>query len=268
MTHSDFINEASEYISQRIPYKAFISIVLGSGLGNLIHEIAIDKRIPYSTIPHFPVSTVVGHEGELIVGRIGRKRVFVLNGRKHYYEGESIQKVVFPIQVMQQLGVKKLILSNAAGGLNPSFAVGDVMLIKDHINWLFDNPLTGMMNTNLHPTTIYSSDLIKLTQQIAKEKKISLQSGVYLATSGPYYGTQAESRSQFQLGADAVGMSTVPEALAAFRLGMNVLAFSVITDIAAIGVEEHPTHEKVVQAAQSAGEKMIVLVKEIINRQQ
>ena len=263
--------ESVKFIENQAGIHPKIGIVLGSGLGNLVQQMKVETTIPYANIPHFPVSTVAGHRGELVFGELNGVEVCVLNGRKHYYEGCTIQEVVEPLHIIHELGVKVLILSNAAGGLNPSFQVGDVMLINDHINMMAAHPLFGREN-GLQPShylsskILYSKILRNITLSIAKNNDIPLQRGVYLAHSGPYFGTRAESAMQFNLGADAVGMSTIPEAIQAAALDMEVLAFSVITDLAAIGTIEHPTHEAVLKAAQYAGEKLTRIIINILPR--
>lgn len=257
--------ESVEFIENQTAIRPKVAIVLGSGLGNLVERMKVETTIPYANIPHFPVSTVAGHRGELVFGELNGVEVCVLNGRKHYYEGCTIQEVVEPLQVIHELGVKVLILSNAAGGLNPSFQVGDVMLINDHINLMFAHPLFGQDKPHqISSKLLYSKILRSITLSIAKNNDIPLQQGVYLAHSGPYFGTRAESAMQFNMGADAVGMSTIPEAIQAAALNMEVLAFSVITDLAAIGTVEHPTHDAVLKAAHRAGEKLTQLIINIL----
>ena len=239
--------------------------MLGSGLGGLVDAMQVTDRIPYRHIPDFPVSTVAGHAGEMLFGSLNGVEVCVLNGRKHFYEGVPMDEVTFPVRVLKELGGQVLILSNAAGGLNPSFQVGDVMLMTDHIAQFGVKPLgTTTVDSKLSPVQVYSRRLLWQTLNSAKKLQIPLQHGVYLAHSGPYYGTRAESKMQHLLGADAVGMSTIPEAVVARSLGMEVLAFSVITDMAAECVEDHPTHKAVLRAAKTAGEKLVRLVAEVI----
>ena len=260
--------ESCAFIKGKVSDFPKIAVVLGSGLGGLSAEVAVHQEISYRDIPHFPVSTVAGHSGNMVIGTLNRVPVCILNGRKHFYEGVPMREVVFPVKVLHSLGVETLILSNAAGALNPSFQVGDVMLIEDHISLFPANPFEGMPDVAekavSHPIDIYSKELIKKTLQVAKKLDIPLQHGVYTAHSGPYYGTLAESTMQFQMGADAVGMSTIPEAQMAKMLGMNVLAFSVLTDLAIIGSHDHPTHEAVLKAATAAGEKLVCLVGELL----
>lgn len=269
MNEQKKVNDACDFIRNNSEMRPRTAVVLGSGLGGLVGELLITNRISYGKIPHFPVSTVAGHSGELVFGTLSGTEVCVLNGRKHYYEGVPIREVVFPILVLKAIGIENVILSNAAGGLNPSFHVGDLMVMTDHINHFWNTPLFGDDNAFLQkksPTPAYSPEMIALARKTAERLQIPLQHGVYLAHSGPYYGTAAESRMQHRLGADAVGMSTIPEAIMAKSLNMNVLSFSVITDLAYDGVDIHPTHEVVLQAAQSAGEKLVRIVSELLPR--
>ncbi len=267
MNEHQKINIACQYIQNAIPERPQTAVVLGSGLGGLVDKLLITKKIPYGDIPFFPVSTVAGHSGELVFGTLSGTEVCVLNGRKHYYEGVAIREVVFPILVLHAIGIRNVILSNAAGGLNPSFQVGDLMVMTDHINHFWNTPLFADPNAFLSKksaTPVYSTEMISLALRTAENLQIPLQHGVYLAHSGPYYGTAAESRMQHRLGADAVGMSTIPEAIMAKSLNMNVLAFSVITDLAYNGVDIHPSHEVVLKAAQSAGSKLVQIVTDLL----
>ena len=265
-TENQFIAESSSYIKAHTQLQPEIGVVLGSGLGGLVEQMEVCDRISYRDIPHFPVSTVAGHSGELVMGYLNGTALCVLNGRKHYYEGVPMREVVYPTMVLQALGIKTAIFSNAAGGLNPTFHVGDLMVMTDHINHFWNSPLQGIPGgtSKKSPTTIYNPELVSAAIKTAAELGISVQHGVYLAHSGPYYGTKAESRMQSMLGADAVGMSTIPEAVIAKSLGMNVLSFSVITDLAYIGVTEHPSHEAVLEAAKVAGEKLVRIVTALV----
>lgn len=263
------IKESATFLKSKITINPKIGIVLGSGLGGLIDEVDIITEIPYKDIPNFPVSTVVGHRGSLIVGKLNNVEVMVMSGRFHFYEGYTMKEVTFPIQVMKAMGVEKLILSNAAGGMNPTFKIGDVMIIKDHINFFGDNPLMGKNYDELGPrfpsmNEAYSKKFVKLAHQVGKELGIYLQQGVYLGVSGPCYETPAEYRAFYIMGADAVGMSTVPENITARHLGMEVFALSVITDLGVIGTVEEASHEEVLAAAQTAGPKMVKLVSEML----
>lgn len=263
------IKESATFLKSKITINPKIGIVLGSGLGGLIDEVDIITEILYKDIPNFPISTVVGHHGSLIVGKLNNVEVMVMSGRFHFYEGYTMKEVTFPIQVMKAMGVEKLILSNAAGGMNPTFKIGDVMIIKDHINFFGDNPLMGKNYDELGPrfpsmNEAYSKKFVKLAHQVGKELGIYLQQGVYLGVSGPCYETPAEYRAFYIMGADAVGMSTVPENITARHLGMEVFALSVITDLGVIGTVEEASHEEVLVAAQTAGPKMVKLVSEML----
>lgn len=242
-----------------------IAIVLGSGLGGLTKHIDILSEIPYQQIPHFPVSTVSGHKGTLIFGRLSGVEIIVFNGRFHYYEGHSMDTLTYPEQILSGIGVKTLILSNAAGGMNPTFKVGDIMIIKDHINLFGTNPLIGPNDDELGPrfpnmSEVYSHRLIKIAYSVAQEQQLHLQEGVYLGVTGPCFETPAEYKAFHILGADAVGMSTVPEAIMAHHRGLEIFALSVITDLGVIGQIMEATHEEVLQAANTAEPKMVQLI--------
>ncbi|MBP5556696.1 MAG: purine-nucleoside phosphorylase [Bacteroidales bacterium] len=263
------IKESALFIEQNIPSRPEIAIVLGSGLGGLVEEIQNKKEINYKDIPNFPVSTVQGHRGTLIFGTLNGIPVLVMSGRFHYYEGYSMQTLTFPIQVFSQLGIKKLILSNAAGGLNPSFDIADIMIITDHINLMANNPLLGPNNDQLGPrfpdmSEAYSHRMVKLAKKVAEQHNIKLQHGIYIGVTGPCYETPAEYHAFHILGADAVGMSTVPETIMARYLGMEVFALSVITDLGVLGQIEKASHEEVLNAAHKAEPNMIKLVKELV----
>ena len=262
--------ESCSFIQNIVKSQPKIAIVLGSGLGGIANQLVLHQSISFADIPYFPVSTVVGHQGTMLFGTLNGVEVCVLNGRKHFYEGAPMQDVVFPIYVLKALGIRTLILSNAAGGLNPVFRVGDIMVLNGHINHIFSHPLRAHQETYgmmaLHPVEVYSRRLIQLTHTLAQEQGLRLMEGVYLAHSGPYFGTQAESRMQYRLGADAVGMSTIPEAIVAKSLNINVLAFSVITDLANGYQEEHPSHEAVLQAATLAGDRLVKLVMQLVKQ--
>ena len=263
------IKESAQYIKQQISSQPSLAIVLGSGLGGLVKKVEIQKEISYKEIPNFPVSTVQGHKGTLIFGKLNGVEVLIMNGRFHYYEGHSMQTLTFPIQVFNQMGIKKLILSNAAGGLNPSFDIADIMIIRDHINLMGNNPLMGPNNDELGPrfpdmSEAYSHKFIKLAKKVGADNNIKLQCGVYLGVTGPCYETPAEYCAFHALGADAVGMSTVPETIMARYLGMEVFALSVITDLGVIGQIEKASHEDVLNAASKAEPNMIKLVSELV----
>jgi len=263
------LQEAVSAIEQNIPDRASIAVVLGSGLGSFTHHLHVTHRIPYASIPHFPVSTVEGHSGELILGDVAGKKIWVLSGRFHYYEGYSMQEVTFPIRVLKYLGVSHLLLSNAAGGLNPQFKVGDLMVITDHINLQPEHPLRGKNDDSLGPrfpdmSEPYSQELIAKAFHIAAEKNILLRKGVYVGVQGPSFETRAEYRFLHRIGGDAVGMSTVPETIVAVHMGMKVFAMSVITDI---GIREENnliSHEEVLAAARASEPTMSTIFIELI----
>lgn len=263
------INETVAYLNNRKTINPKVAIVLGSGLGGLSTKVDVLDEIPYQEIPNFPVSTVKGHKGTLIFGRLNGVEVVVLNGRFHFYEGYSMDVVTYPQQVFAGIGVQTIILSNAAGGMNPTFQVGDVMIIRDHINLFGTNPLIGPNDDELGPrfpnmSEVYSHKLIKLAHEKAKDLNIHLQEGVYLGVTGPCFETPAEYRAFHILGADAVGMSTVPEAIMAHYRGMEIFALSVITDLGVVGQVMEASHEEVLQAAVSAEPKMVKLICEML----
>lgn len=263
------ILETVEFLNHRKTINPKVGIVLGSGLGGLTKSLDIVDELPYKEIPNFPVSTVKGHKGTLIFGRLNGVEVVVLNGRFHYYEGYPMEVVTYPQQVFCGIGVKTIILSNAAGGMNPTFKVGDIMIIRDHINFFGTNPLLGPNDDELGPrfpnmNEVYSKRLIKLAHQKAAENNIHLQEGVYMGVSGPCFETPAEYRAYWILGADAVGMSTVPEAIAAHHRGMEIFALSVITDLGVVGQLAETSHEEVLAAANSAEPKMVKLICEML----
>ncbi len=255
------LQQTRTFIHQQYKTAPTIGIVLGSGLGNFINEMNVKKEILYSDIPHFPVSTVEGHSGKLILGEMGDKKVVAMAGRFHYYEGYTPQQVAYPIRVMKMLGVETVLISNAAGGTNPGFKVGDLMIIKDHISFFAVNPLIGKNEDELGPrfpdmSEPYNNDIIAKAKTIAERLQIPVHTGVYAGVTGPTFETRAEYRLLQSLGGDAVGMSTVQEVIVAVHAGMRVFAMSVIADI---GIrEEHNviTHEEVLQAARNAEPKL------------
>jgi purine-nucleoside phosphorylase len=268
------IAETVAFLRRHTAIRPNIGIVLGTGLGGLAKEIRRDVVIDYEDIPNFPTSTVPSHEGKLIFGKLAGKPIVAMQGRNHYYEGYTMQQIAFPIRVISHrvgLGVKTLVVSNAAGGLNPLFRQGDIMVINDHINLLGDNPLIGPNDEALGPrfpdmSEPYSRKLIERAEEIALDLKIRLQKGVYLAVTGPNLETRAEYRFLRTIGADAVGMSTVPEVIAAVHLGMKVLGFSVITDECFPDALKPLTLAQVIAVANRAEPKLTKLVKEIIKR--
>ena len=264
------ILETAEWLKAKMTTKPETAIILGTGLGELAKEIEKETVIPYTEIPNFPVSTVEGHAGCLIFGRLGGKDILAMEGRFHYYEGYDMKQVTFPIRVMCELGIKTLFVSNAAGGTNHSYNIGDLMIITDQINFLPENPLRGA-NIPQGPRFpdmghAYDPHLIQLADTIAEEKGIKVQHGIYLATQGPTYETPAEYRMFARWGADAVGMSTVPEVIVARHCGIRCFGISIITDLG--GMEEivEITHEDVQKAAAEAQPRMAAIMGEMIAR--
>ncbi len=273
MSYIDTIHLASDFVESRLGgMKPEVGIVLGSGLGKLAETIEHPLVIPYRDIPGFAVSTAIGHKGNFIIGKIAGKTVLAMQGRIHYYEGYGMQLATLPIRVMKRLGIRYLFVSNAAGGTNPDYHVGDIMLIRDHIN-LLPNPLIGPNLEEFGPrfpdmTRPYDPALLRLAEEVAREENIPLQKGVYLACSGPSYETPAEYRYFRIIGADAVGMSTTPEVIVARHSGIPVFGVSVITDVAhATEDEDYVTDgEAIVQAADAAADIMNLLFKRILQR--
>ena len=264
------IKETAEFLKGKTGFTPDAGIILGSGLGGLVKSIDVKHSFEYSDIPNFPVSTVEGHDGKLIFGLLDGKKVVAMQGRFHYYEGYSMQQVVFPIRVMKMLGITHLFLSNAAGGLNRSFSVGDLMIIKDHINMFPDNPLKGKNMDELGTRfpemgEAYSRDLIEKAKQIAESNNIKYHTGVYVGSSGPTLETPAEYRMFRILGADSTGMSTVPEVIAARHMSLTCFGISVITNMAVFDEGEVGTsHDEVQNAAGEAQPKMTLIFRELI----
>lgn len=264
------LKETTSFIKNIFPARPEIGIVLGSGLGNLAKEIIIEKEISYSAIPNFPVSTVEGHQGKLIFGKLSGKFVVAMSGRFHYYEGYSAQQVVFPIRVLKFLGVETLLISNAAGGINPSFKVGDLMIIKDHISLLTVNPLIGKNYEELglrfpDMSEPYNKKLISKIKSIAAKLNIPLKEGVYAGVTGPTFETRAEYKFLHFAGGDVVGMSTVQEVIAAVHAGLKVIAISVITDMGIREEDNIITHQEVLEAAANAEPKLAAIFKQLIS---
>ena len=262
---------AVNFIQSKYDIKPGVGIVLGSGLGSFTEEINIEFEISYGDIPHFPLSTVEGHSGKLIFGQLSGKKVVAMAGRFHYYEGYTTPEVVFPIRVLKFLGIKTLLISNAAGGTSNSFHVGDLMIIKDHISLLTLNPLLGKNEETFGPrfpdmSEPYKKHLIEIAKTVAEENNISIQEGVYVGVTGPTFETRAEYKMLRMLGGDAVGMSTVQEVIAAVHLGLPVFAMSVITDVGIREEENTITHEEVLQAAKDAEPRLTLIFKELIAR--
>ena len=263
------IHETIEYLEGKTSVKPEIGIILGTGLGGLVNEIDVTHSIPYEFIPNFPVSTVEGHHGQLIFGTMCDLPVIAMQGRFHYYEGYTMQEIAFPIRIMKYLGINLLILSNASGGLNPEFEIGDLMVIEDHINLMKDNPLLGPNEIEMGPrfpdmSQAYDLGLIEKVFTIAKTNQIKLQRGVYAAISGPTFETPAEYKYIRTIGADAVGMSTVPEVITAIHMGLRCFAFSVISDLGVPGKIVEITHEDVIKAASKAEPKMTTIIKNLL----
>ena len=265
------INETLDVIRTKTKDEYPVGIILGTGLGGLVKEIKIEQEIDYSDLPHFPLSTVESHKGKLIFGTIGEKKVVAMQGRFHYYEGYSMQQITYPVRVMKYLGVKTLLVSNACGGMNPVYRRGDVMLMDDHINLLGDNPLIGKNEEELGPrfpdmSEAYDRELIKIAEEVALENKIRVQKGVYVAVSGPNLETKAEYRFLRAIGADVVGMSTIPENIVANHMGMRVLGISIVTDECFPDSLKPVNVEEIIAAAMAAEPKMTLIMKEVIKR--
>lgn len=263
------LKETTGYIRLHCNTVPSLGIVLGSGLGNFTSEMKVEKEILYDDIPHFPVSTVKGHQGKLIFGEIGGKQVVAMAGRFHFYEGYTPQQVIYPIRVMKSLGVETLLISNAAGGVNSNFEVGDLMIIKDHISFFVINPLAGENENELGPrfpdmSEPYASSLIAKAKTIAERLQIPVHSGVYTGVTGPAFETRSEYKLIKALGGDAVGMSTVQEVIAAVHCGLKVFAMSVITDIGIREEDNVITHDEVLQAAKDAEPKLTAIFTNLI----
>ncbi|PCI98829.1 MAG: purine-nucleoside phosphorylase [Flavobacteriales bacterium] len=263
------IEETKAFLESKTNTKPFAGIVLGTGLGNLSTEIKIETAIPYSEIPNFPVSTVQGHNGQLVFGTINNVAVVAMQGRFHYYEGYSLEECTFPIRVMKALGISNLFLSNASGGVNADFEIGDIMLITDHINLLPDNPLRGKNIDELGPrfpdmSEPYDKKLRNSVLNIAANNNIKIQQGVYAVLSGPTFETPAEYKYMKNIGADTVGMSTVPEVIVARHMNLPCMAMSIITDLGIEGKIVEISHEEVQEVAKAAEPKMTLIIKELL----
>ena len=264
------IQETAEFLRGKMTTSPETAIILGTGLGSLVNEITDKYEIEYKDIPNFPLSTVEGHSGKLIFGKLGNKEIMAMQGRFHFYEGYSMKEVTFPVRVMRELGIKTLFVSNAAGGMNPDFIIGDLMIINDHINFFPEHPLRGknIPYGDRFPdmSAAYDKSLIAMAKKIAAEKGIRIVEGVYLGTQGPTFETPAEYRMFHRMGGDAVGMSTVPEVIVARHCGIRVFGISVITDLGVEGIVVECSHEEVQKAADEAQPKMTTIFREIINR--
>jgi len=268
----DRLNDTTRFIRSRSRFKPKYGIILGSGLGGLARHVDVHAALQYAEIPNFPVSTVKGHAGQLILGQLEKKNVVVMEGRFHFYEGYSMAEVTYPIRTMHALGIKHLIVSNACGGLNRTFEVGDLMLITDIVNHMYSNPLTGPNDESIGPrfpdmSRPFSDRLNTLAKKIAREQGTDLKTGTYIAVTGPNYETKAELRYLARMVGDAVGMSTVPEVIVAKHCGITeILGISVVTDLATGEFTEQVTHEAVVKAANEAGPRFVNLIREVVRQ--
>ena len=263
------IRQTAEFIQEKITDIPVYGIVLGSGLGGLVKEIDIKLSLPYTTIPGFPVSTVEGHGGNLIFGKLGGKNVVALQGRFHFYEGYTMQEVTFPIRVMIALGIERLILSNASGGMNSKYQIGDVVIINDHINLMSSNPLIGKNYDELGPrfpdmSEPYEKSMIKKASEIAQSLNIRHHEGVYAGVTGPCFETPAEYRYIRTIGADIVGMSTIPEVIVGRHQNIPCFAISIVTDLGGFEEAQKVSHEEVLKVAVFAEGKMTSIIKELI----
>lgn len=263
------LEETTAFLKPFAEQSPRVGVVLGSGLGNFVNEIVVFKEVAYADIPNFPVSTVEGHSGKLIFGTIGNVPIIAMSGRFHFYEGYTPDEVVFPIRIMKWLGIQTILISNAAGGVNPSFKVGDLMIINDHISFATKNPLLGRNDDQLGArfpdmSEPYKKDLILKAKAIAEDLNIQLKEGVYFGVTGPTFETRSEYKMIHVLGGDAVGMSTVQEVIAAVHVGLDVFAMSVITDIGIREEENIITHEEVLQAAKDAEPKFSAIFREMV----
>lgn len=265
------INETLEVIKKITTEEYPFGIILGTGLGGLTKEIDVQHEIEYEDLPHFPLSTVESHHGKLIFGKIGDKNVVAMQGRFHFYEGYSMKQITYPVRVMKFLGVKTMLVSNACGGMNPIYKRGDIMLMVDHINLLGDNPLIGMNEDELGPrfpdmSEPYDLELIKVAEEVALENKIKVQKGVYVAVPGPNLETKAEYRFLRTIGADVVGMSTIPENIVANHMGIKVLGISIVTDECFPDSLKPVNVEEIISTAMKAEPKMTLIMKEVVKR--
>lgn len=263
--------ETTEYIHQQIKEQPVIGIVLGTGLGGLVKEIKIQHTLNYCDIPNFPVSTVESHSGKLIFGELGGKKVIAMQGRFHYYEGYNMEQVTFPIRVMKMLGIKKLLVSNASGGVNPAYEIGEIMFINDHINLFPESPLRGKNMDELGPrfpdmSDPYDQEMLKLAKEIAAANKIKVVEGIYAGLTGPALETPAEYNYIRTIGADTIGMSTVPEVIVARHMSIPVFALSIITDLGVPGKIKKVNVEEIIAVARKQEPKMTLILKELIEK--
>ena len=263
------VQETVSFIKAKTNFTPEYGVILGSGLGSFTDDIQIEFTLPYTEIPNFPVSTVQGHKGALVFGTIGTKKVVAMQGRFHFYEGYSMKEVTFPVRVMKYLGVEKLIVSNASGGVNSNYNVGDIVLIKDHVNMMPEHPLRGKNDERFGPRFVnmsepYSKNMILKAKEVAENLNIKVQDGIYLGLQGPTFETLAEYKMVKNIGADCVGMSTVPEVIVARHMEMETFGLSVITDMGDEDSIETISHDEVLEAAKTAEPKVRILIKELI----
>ncbi len=263
------VQQTVSFLKEKTGYTPDFGIILGSGLGDFVHDIEIEFKIPYEDIPNFPVSTVEGHKGYLIFGKIQNIPVVAMQGRFHYYEGYSMEEVTFPVRIMKYLGIKTLVVSNASGGVNPTYQVGDVVIITDHINMFPEHPLRGKNDKRFGPRFVnmgepYNRKLIAKAKQIAQELNIEVRQGVYYGLQGPTFETLAEYKMVKIVGADCVGMSTVPEVIVARHMDLDCFGISIISDIGSEEEMENISHEEVLKAVKIAEPKARKLIKELI----
>ncbi len=271
MNYKEKTIEASQYINSKIQIKPKVGMILGSGLGDLAEEIEDAIYLDYGEIPHFPTSSVIGHKGRLVIGQLNGQQVMAMQGRIHYYEGYTMKDITFPVRVMGLMGIDTMIVTNACGGINPEFYAGALMIINDHINLMGDNPLIGENYEDFGPRfpdmlNAYNKDLITLANKVAKENDITVFNGIHSAVSGPNFETGAELRMLATLGADTVGMSTIPEVMVAHHMGIKSLGISAITDMAIGDQPEEITHEDVIKVASEIKPKFIKLVRNILSK--
>jgi len=265
------IVETTEFIHNAVPFKPEVGVILGTGLGGLVHEIDVKYELNYSDIPNFPVSTVESHSGKLIFGILGGKNVIAMQGRFHYYEGYDMKEVTFPVRVMKMLGIKSLFVSNASGGVNPDFKVGEIMVISDHINTFPESPLRGANLDELGArfpdmSDVYDVEMRQIALDIAKESNIDISEGVYLGLTGPNLETPAEYKYRRTIGADTVGMSTIPEVIVARHMDIPVFAISIITDLGVEGKIKKVSIPEIIAVANKQEPKMTLIMKELISR--
>ena len=263
------VQETVSYIKEKTNFTPEYGVILGSGLGSFTDDIQIEFTLPYGEIPNFPVSTVQGHKGALVFGTIGTKKVVAMQGRFHFYEGYSMKEVTFPVRVMKYLGVEKLIVSNASGGVNPNYSVGEIVILKDHVNMMPEHPLRGKNDERFGPRFVnmsepYSKKMIAKAKELAQNLNIEVKDGIYLGLQGPTFETLAEYKMVKNIGADCVGMSTVPEVIVARHMEMETFGLSVITDMGDENNIETISHDEVLEAAKKAEPKVRSLIKELI----